>query len=77
MRATQWRNQDGTVVRYLQLAHNHRVTGVTRAEVLVNLGREDRLVADGLRDRRSPSETTSNARGHQNISRRGRPGHRP
>lgn len=49
LRTTQRRNQDGSVVRYVQLAHNHRVGGVTQAEVLVNLGREDRLDADGLR----------------------------
>src|SRR5690606_34167585 len=36
-------------VRYIQLAHNRRVDGVTQAEVLLNLGREDRLDADGLR----------------------------
>ncbi|MEZ5298037.1 MAG: IS1634 family transposase [Ilumatobacteraceae bacterium] len=33
----------------MQLAHNRRVDGVTQAEVLVNLGREDRLDPDGLR----------------------------
>ena len=49
LRATQRRNQDGSVVRYLQLAHNRRVDGVTQAEVLVNLGREDRLDPGGLR----------------------------
>lgn len=49
LRSTQRRNRDGSVVRYLQLAHNRRVEGVTRAEVLVNLGREDGLDPDGLR----------------------------
>ena len=49
LRATQRRNRDGSVVRYLQVAHNRRVEGVTRAEVLMNLGREDRLDGDGLR----------------------------
>lgn len=49
LRTTQRRNRDGSVVRYVQLAHNRRVDGVTQAEVLVNLGREDRLDADGLR----------------------------
>ncbi|MCA1700630.1 MAG: IS1634 family transposase, partial [Actinobacteria bacterium] len=34
---------------YLQLAHNRRIGGVTRAEVLLNLGREDELDMDGLR----------------------------
>ena len=49
VRTTQRRNGDGSVVRYVQVAHNRRVDGVTRAEVLVNLGREDRLEVDGLR----------------------------
>jgi hypothetical protein len=37
------------VVRYVQLANNRRVDGQTQAEVLVNLGREDRLDLDALR----------------------------
>lgn len=49
LRATQRRNQDGSVVRYVQLAHNRRVDGVTQAQVLLNLGREDQLDRDGLR----------------------------
>ena len=49
LRTTQRKNSDGSVVRYVQLAHNHRVDGVTQAEVLVNLGREDRLDREGLR----------------------------
>lgn len=48
LRATQRKNKNGSVVRYLQLAHNHRVEGVTQAEVLLNLGREDKLDRDGL-----------------------------
>jgi hypothetical protein len=48
-RMTQRRNRDGSVVRYVQVAHNRRVDGVTRAEVLINLGREDRRDAEGLR----------------------------
>jgi hypothetical protein len=48
LRTTQRRNQDGSVVRYVQLAHNRRVDGVTQAEVLLNLGREDALDRDGL-----------------------------
>ena len=48
LRATQRKNNDGSVVRYLQLAHNRRVEGVTQAEVLLNLGREDKLDRDGL-----------------------------
>jgi transposase len=49
LRTTQRRNRDGSVVRYVQLAHNRRVDGVTQAEVLVNLGRADRLDGEGLR----------------------------
>ncbi|MFF4779347.1 IS1634 family transposase [Microtetraspora fusca] len=45
----QRRNGDGSVVRYLQLANNRRVNGTTQAEVLVNLGREDKLDVDALR----------------------------
>src|SRR4051794_28358789 len=41
--------KDGTLVRYLALAHNRRIDGATQAQVLLNLGREDRLDADGLR----------------------------
>jgi len=43
------RNADGSVVRYVQLAHNRRVKGTTQAQVLLNLGRQDRLDPDGLR----------------------------
>jgi hypothetical protein len=49
LRTTQRKNSDGSIVRYVQLAHNHRKDGVTQAEVLVNLGREDRLDPEGLR----------------------------
>ena len=49
LRTTQRRNRDGSVVRYVQLAHNRRVDGVTQALVLLNLGREDRLDRDRLR----------------------------
>ena len=49
LRTTQRRRRDGSLVRYVQLAHNRRVGGVTQAEVLLNLGREDRLDIDGLR----------------------------
>jgi hypothetical protein len=48
LRTTQRRNKDGSLVRYVQLAHNRRVDGVTQAEVLVPLGREDALDRDGL-----------------------------
>jgi transposase len=49
LRRTQRRRRDGSAVGYVQLAHNRRVGGVTRAEVLVNLGREDELDMEGLR----------------------------
>jgi hypothetical protein len=49
LRTTSRRNTDGSVVRYVQLAHNRRVEGVTQAQILLNLGREDRLDPDGLR----------------------------
>jgi DDE family transposase len=49
LRTTQRRRADGWLVRYLQLAHNRRVGGVTRAEVLLNLGRENELDVEGLR----------------------------
>jgi hypothetical protein len=49
LRTTQRRRKDGSLVRYLQLAHNQRQGGVTRAEVLLNLGREDELDVEGLR----------------------------
>ena len=49
LRTTERRNQDGSVVRYLALAHNQRVGATTKANVLLNLGREDRLDRDGLR----------------------------
>jgi transposase len=49
LRRTQRRRKDGSAVGYVQLAHNRRVGGVTRAEVLLNLGREDELDIEGLR----------------------------
>jgi transposase len=49
LRTTQRKNRDGSVIRYVQLAHNRRVDGVTQAHVLLNLGREDQLDRDGLR----------------------------
>jgi hypothetical protein len=49
LRRTQRRRKDGSVVGYLQLAHNRRVGGVVQAEVLLNLGREDELDVEGLR----------------------------
>src|SRR5437870_8483018 len=49
LRTTQRRRKDGSLVRYLRLAHNRRRGGVTRAEVLLNLGREDELDVEGMR----------------------------
>ncbi|MDH6711098.1 hypothetical protein P3T27_007850 [Kitasatospora sp. MAA19] len=49
VRKTQRRNKDGSVVRYVQLATNRRVGGTTQADVLLNLGREDKLDLDSLR----------------------------
>jgi len=48
LRTIQRHNKDGSTVRYVQLAHNHRKGTNTQAEVLVQLGREDRLDMDGL-----------------------------
>jgi hypothetical protein len=49
LRTIQRHNKDGSTVRYLQLAHNHRKGKTTQAEVLLQLGREDRLDPEGLR----------------------------
>jgi hypothetical protein len=49
VRTTSRRNKDGSVVRYVAVAHNRREGAKTKAEVLLNLGREDRLDTDGLR----------------------------
>jgi transposase len=49
LRTIQRHNKDGSTVRYVQLAHNHRKGTNTQAEVLLHLGREDRLDLDGLR----------------------------
>src|SRR5215211_8494251 len=49
LRFTQRANSDGTVVRYIALAHNRRVDGKVKPDVLMNLGRVDRLDIGGLR----------------------------
>lgn len=49
LRTTQRKRTDGSLVRYVQVAHNRRVNGSTQAEVLLNLGREDQLDVDALR----------------------------
>jgi hypothetical protein len=45
IRTTSRKNKDGSVVRYVQLAHNvwDPEAGYSRVEVLRNLGREDEL----------------------------------
>jgi len=49
LRFTQRTNTDGSVVRYAALAHNRRVEGKVKPDVLMNLGRVDQLDMDGLR----------------------------
>lgn len=50
LRTIQRRNRDGSVVRYVQLAHNtrHPGSGNAVAQVLHSFGREDRLDRDAL-----------------------------
>jgi hypothetical protein len=48
LRFSQRANADGTLVRYVALAHNRRVDGKAKPDVLMNLGRVDRLDVDGL-----------------------------
>jgi hypothetical protein len=50
LRTSSRRNKDGSVVRYLSIAHNERGPGgPSVAKVLLPLGREDRLDVAGLR----------------------------
>ena len=48
LRFSQRTNADATVVRYVALAHNRRVDGKIKPDVLMNLGRVDRLDVGGL-----------------------------
>ena len=50
LRQTRRTNRDGSVVSYLQLAHNerHPVTGVSTAKVIHNFGRAETVDRDGL-----------------------------
>ena len=50
LRETRRTNRDGSVVRYLQLAHNerHSVSGNPVAKVIHNFGRADRVDREGL-----------------------------
>jgi hypothetical protein len=51
LRTTQRRNRDGTMVRYLQLAHNQwdPLSGRSKVNVLFSFGREDELDRDAIR----------------------------
>jgi transposase len=49
LRFTSRTNADGTVVRYVALAHNRRVDGRIKPDVLMNLGRVDQVDVAGLR----------------------------
>jgi transposase len=49
LRFTSRTNADGGVVRYVALAHNRRVDGQTKPDVLMNLGRVDQVDVAGLR----------------------------
>src|SRR5665811_700590 len=50
LRETRRTNRDGSVVSYLQLAHNerHPVTGTPVAKVIHNFGRAEQVDRDGL-----------------------------
>jgi transposase len=48
LRFTSRTNADGSVVRYVALAHNRRVDGRIKPDVLMNLGRVDQLDVAGL-----------------------------
>src|SRR2546430_14999126 len=49
LRFTSRTNADGSVVRYVALAHNRRVDGRIKPDVLMNLGRVDQVDVEGLR----------------------------
>src|SRR4051795_13009363 len=50
LRTSSRRNKDGSMVRYLSIAHNERSPGgPSVAKVLLPLGREDRLDVEALR----------------------------
>src|SRR3954454_14757968 len=49
LRFTSRTNADGSVVRYVALAHNRRVDGRIKPDVLMNLGRVDQVDVTGLR----------------------------
>ncbi|SCG59542.1 hypothetical protein GA0070560_1141, partial [Micromonospora halophytica] len=49
LRFTSRTNADGSVVRYVALAHNRRVAGKIKPDVLMNLGRVDQVDVEGMR----------------------------
>jgi transposase len=49
LRFTSRTNADGSVVRYVALAHNRRIDGRIKPDVLMNLGRADQVDVAGLR----------------------------
>ncbi|WP_050565889.1 hypothetical protein [Salinispora arenicola] len=49
LRFTSRTNVDGSVVRYVALAHNRRVDGKIKPDVLMNLGRVGQVDVEGLR----------------------------
>ncbi|MFG2045081.1 IS1634 family transposase [Dactylosporangium sp. NPDC048998] len=49
LRFTSRTNADGTMVRYVALAHNRRLDGRIKPDVLMNLGRVDQVDVAGLR----------------------------
>src|SRR5256884_9398680 len=49
LRFTSRTNADGSVVRYVALAHNRRVDGRIKPDVLMTLGRADQVGVEGLR----------------------------
>src|SRR2546421_13015169 len=49
LRFTSRTNADGRVVRYVALAHNRRVDGRIKPDVLMNLGRVEQVDVEGLR----------------------------
>ena len=49
LRFTSRTNADGGAVRYVALAHNRRVGGRIKPDVLMNLGRVDQVDVAGLR----------------------------
>src|SRR3954453_16021665 len=49
LRFTSRTNAEGSVARHVALAHNRRVNGRIKPDVLMNLGRVDQVDVDGMR----------------------------